>query len=107
MDMTWKTTRRESGLIEHICEHLVGHPNAGSIERMDDLGGKGNSGSWGVHGCDGCCHSNDFPGSAENTLMYTIGFYKEHHSVALDEIMSLIEKYPFFYYALRAVVNGR
>ena len=35
------------GLLEDLCKHGVGHPNA------EWLRGKENH--WSVHGCDGCC----------------------------------------------------
>ena len=44
---------RETGLIEHICEHGVGHPCPdsaayyGRLYKQDD--------AYMVHGCDGCC----------------------------------------------------
>lgn len=47
-----KTIRRETGLIEHICEHGVGHPAHGSVHWMKLNGSDG----FGSHGCDGCCH---------------------------------------------------
>ena len=28
--MEWRTSRRETGLVEHVCEHGTGHPNHGS-----------------------------------------------------------------------------
>jgi hypothetical protein len=46
-----KTIRRESGLIEHICEHGVGHPAYASVHWMEINGHH----KMGVHGCDGCC----------------------------------------------------
>ena len=45
------TTRRESGLIEHVCKHGVGHPAHGSVHWMSLHGIE----SMSVHGCDGCC----------------------------------------------------
>ena len=56
------TVRRYTGLIEHICDHGVGHPAVASAdylaietqESRDDLYGN----SWMVHGCDGCCGTN-------------------------------------------------
>jgi len=42
---------RESGLVEDVCEHGVGHPNIEWLLKYDvsnDLG------FW-IHGCDGCC----------------------------------------------------
>ena len=42
---------RESGLVEDICKHGVGHGNVGWLE-LHDSDGKGESG---IHGCCGCC----------------------------------------------------
>lgn len=45
---------RSSGLIEDQCVHGVGHPNPDSAAYMDwRLGHE--AGTWGTHGCDGCC----------------------------------------------------
>jgi hypothetical protein len=51
----WTRTWRASGLIELACPHGVGHPDPNSITQMDQWGPPGSKGSWGVHGCDGCC----------------------------------------------------
>lgn len=42
-EMEWKINYREDGRIEWLCTHDVGHDNH-------------------VHGCDGCCRRDDFPG---------------------------------------------
>lgn len=42
---------RESGLIERICPHGVGHPDPDSLAYFERRGRKG----LGIHGCDGCC----------------------------------------------------
>ena len=47
-----QTIRRESGLVEHICRHGVGHPALGSVHWMELNGVE----CMGIHGCDGCCH---------------------------------------------------
>jgi hypothetical protein len=52
--MIWKRIIRASGLIEWQCEHGVGHPDSKSVKRMGEC--------WGIHGCDGCCGRDDFPG---------------------------------------------
>lgn len=52
--MKWTKTTRASGLIEWICEHGVGHPDDRSVMKMGEY--------WGIHGCDGCCSRDDFPG---------------------------------------------
>ena len=50
---------RETGLLEDVCEHGVGHPN------RDFLKQEGWPSVWGVHGCDGCC-SKGLLGSLSN-----------------------------------------
>ena len=54
-DAGWRVRVRGSGLLEAICPHGVGHPTADSIRLLDDAGPKCARGTWGVHGCDGCC----------------------------------------------------
>ena len=44
------------------CEHGVGHPDHDSVVRMNEASGEA---GWGVHGCDGCCGRDDFPGRAQ------------------------------------------
>ena len=43
---------RESGLVEDICKHGVGHPNIEWLKKQDAWGKFG----FAVHGCDGCCN---------------------------------------------------
>jgi len=38
---------RETGLVEDICEHGVGHPNPKSLKKMPE--------GFDIHGCCGCC----------------------------------------------------
>ena len=45
----WKRVVRESGLIEWVCPHEVGHP--APIKKNQLLIDRG----LGIHGCDGCC----------------------------------------------------
>lgn len=72
--MEWMTIRRETSLIEHICHHGVGHPNFYSVVRLhrwseesaEDYGEHVTpleASSWFIHGCDGCCGRDDFPGN--------------------------------------------
>ena len=42
---------RESGLVEDVCDHYLGHPNLSWLKLHDPDGKRG----FGVHGCDGCC----------------------------------------------------
>jgi hypothetical protein len=72
----WSTIRRETSLIEHQCEHGIGHPNAYSAYRLhikdiyadgnmpttDDVLNAAHESYWSTHGCDGCCAREDFPG---------------------------------------------
>ena len=51
-ELPWvKTIRRETGLIEHICKHGIGHPDPDSLAWLKNRGSK----DGGIHGCDGCC----------------------------------------------------
>ena len=45
-------TVRESGLVEDICEHGVGHPNRQWLDHHPKSG-------LSIHGCDGCCRITD------------------------------------------------
>lgn len=49
---TWPVNIRETGLIERMCYHddqqPVGHPDPDSVAFLGE--------SFGIHGCDGCCH---------------------------------------------------
>jgi hypothetical protein len=62
MSTSWvKTIRRETGLIEHVCEHGIGHPAWASTDWMahrfmeEGVSHEDCAASWGIHGCDGCC----------------------------------------------------
>jgi len=57
--MKWKRIIRASGLVEWQCEHGVGHPDQSSVKTLEYLTGQK---GWGIHGCDGCCMRDDFPG---------------------------------------------
>ncbi len=72
--MQWRVTRRETGLVEHVCEHGVGHPNYYSAVRLyresddyqEDLKNAhpdGDQSAFHFHGCDHCCQREDFPGA--------------------------------------------
>ena len=50
----WPTYWRETGLIERMCKHGVGHPDPDSAAYLDKAHGHP-EGTWSVHGCDGCC----------------------------------------------------
>ena len=46
-----RQVKRETGLVEDICKHGVGHPNRVSQKELPE--------GYDIHGCDGCC-SNDY-----------------------------------------------
>src|SRR5712691_1365118 len=55
----WPVTRRLDSfsylLLEIMCPHGIGHPMPESVEHLNNIGPKSVRGTWGVHGCDGCC----------------------------------------------------
>ena len=54
--VTWPRHLRENGLVERICKHGIGHPDPDSARWLNENDTViGRRGSWGVHGCDGCC----------------------------------------------------
>jgi hypothetical protein len=93
------TIRRETTLIEHGCPHGVGHPNPGSarwvaeaiaIQRENDPKWDGDTGSieeledaWGIHGCDGCCAHESFPGFRE-AVIHAHKIIRRQHERILD-----------------------
>jgi len=110
----WKTIRRETGLIEHICPHGIGHPNAGSIQYMHwyfkdyydfapgtplyemPLSPYADGSHWGIHGCDGCCSGKDFPGIAANAIKFAIDGYTE------EQLTKLRNEYFMLWWGLMA-----
>lgn len=50
----WPICLRLTLLVERMCEHGVGHPDPDSSAWMDRAMGH-EPGTWGTHGCDGCC----------------------------------------------------
>jgi len=55
---------RSSGLVEDICEHGVGHPNAAYLRIHDPDGELG----LGIHGCDQCCFDEKLKKKLEETI---------------------------------------
>lgn len=44
------------GLVERLCPHGIGHPDPDSVGWLESLDvERQRQGTWGVHGCDGCC----------------------------------------------------
>jgi len=62
--MEWKKNIRETGLIEWVCEHGIGHPDYQSAKKLSK---KYNNTLtvWLLHGCDCCCKRKDFPGKKD------------------------------------------
>jgi hypothetical protein len=48
MPLNW---RGDTGVMERICPHGVGHPDPDATAFAESQG----RGYYGVHGCDGCC----------------------------------------------------
>lgn len=46
--------RGDTGVVERICEHGIGHPDPDHIAWRK---GTGNLNGLSVHGCDGCCRA--------------------------------------------------
>jgi DNA-directed RNA polymerase subunit RPC12/RpoP len=68
--MAFDRTIRETGLVEWMCPHGVGHPDERSAAYIASVmeekykNGQHTTEIWLVHGCDGCCGRDDFPGRA-------------------------------------------
>lgn len=98
----WSTIRRASGLIEHVCGHGCGHPNAGSVQYMEFMSNADldndvlpqipsapcPDSSWAVHGCDGCCGRADFPGQAVGAIKHAIKRYSLERPDLLEDLKS-------------------
>ncbi len=102
--MEWSTIRRETGLIEHVCEHGVGHPSRasalwraeGKTAHDDADGGNLSPGLKAesvkvyeqeemIHGCDGCCNRADFPGSYRAGLMHAHGIMRTTNRLVREQ----------------------
>lgn len=59
--MKWTKLLRETGLVEWVCAHGVGHPDHASADEQDKRR-QHVAGTWRIHGCEGCCARDDFPG---------------------------------------------
>lgn len=86
-----KTIRRETGLIEGVCEHGCGHPLFGSIDWMDKNGPKGAKGTWGIHGCDGCCDNAEWQISTlEESVRIANDIIIQHkHYIRTNEVLNV------------------
>jgi hypothetical protein len=51
---TWSLNwRADTGVMERLCPHGIGHPDPDAVAHAERQGVEG----FGVHGCDGCCRS--------------------------------------------------
>ena len=84
--MAWMRIRRETGLVEHVCDHGTGHPNWGSAlwvaeatlkERDDASSLEDIHKAWLSHGCDGCCNDDDFPGGPRESMTFAHELIRE------------------------------
>ena len=93
--MKWKKIVRETGLLEYVCEHGIGHPDIRSVHmqvsryifeaglRMKDNPNDCSDGAdvirgkitysemvdvWMLHSCDKCCSREDFPGRIKGII---------------------------------------
>lgn len=74
--MNWTKATRASGLIEHVCEHGVGHPDPASAAHEAARRGH-DTDTWLIHGCDGCCGRPDFPGSPRQKVLDELTAYDQ------------------------------
>lgn len=103
--MKWTTHRREHGLVEHICQHGVGHPNHGSalwiaeawFKKLTEAGDEPELDSLYraelIHGCDGCCGRDDFPGTLFDSLRHA-------HELIRDRNKAVAELSHFIHHQL-------
>jgi hypothetical protein len=89
-------TRRASGLIEDMCEHGCGHPSPGWLDYYLQLtGDKEMCGALDVHGCDGCCRSEE----------WQIASYRNSLN-AIVRILRATSKYALLPLELRAWIKA-
>ncbi len=80
-----KTIRRASGLVEAICKHGVGHPIYGSVDWMRKVTDQD---SWDIHGCDGCCGSDEWQISTLRTSVEIANQIILDHKQRIDKLQS-------------------
>jgi hypothetical protein len=114
----WQTIRRETGLIEHKCEHGIGHSNPASSCRIawhninsplysrvpSEKNYRAEANAWTIHGCDGCCQDFDFPGEIVNNLLFAFNLYVDRGKLdylqEIDvEVCNILEDLDFAYVA--------
>jgi hypothetical protein len=63
--MKFEVNFRADGRVELCCEHGVGHPSA---RLQNAFGRRKYEEHDGIHGCDGCCGSDDFAKTEQEIL---------------------------------------
>ncbi len=82
-DTPVKIIRRETGLVEAICKHGVGHPVYGSVDWMRKVTGDD---TWDIHGCDGCCEADDWQIATLRTSVETANQIILDHKQRINEL---------------------
>jgi hypothetical protein len=85
--MEWKKFYRIDGRLEWVCEHGVGHPDVNIAKLLAKEYGDDPEDVWTVHGCDGCCCREDFPGIVKCS----------YETVLTDEWSQPITEYTYTY----------
>ena len=70
----WPKNIRETGLVERVCPHGIGHPDPDWL--------KGRPSHWGVHGCDGCCSTPSPNGPAQRGRLCKLDTHVREHGRA-------------------------
>ena len=83
MPRSWRFDR---GIIEHQCEHGVGHPCRAGVEYAKAISGPDDDYDSGIHGCDRCCQSPDKPQEGESPLDRDIEILAEHQGYLEAEL---------------------
>ena len=68
--------RRETGLMEFVCKHGVGHPAKDSARVIAKRYGH-EDWVWQSHGCCGCCGVEDFPDVCFDLETYTLTAWRK------------------------------
>lgn len=86
-----KIHRRETSLIEHVCEHGVGHPNFYSVVRLSGYSTDPEDWGYAVHGCDGCCQADNFPGRRQTNWELMLRPYAVYKAVKSPKLLTIPE----------------
>lgn len=61
--LSWARTnwRDDTGIMERVCPHGIGHPDPDSLAHVKRSRGKKEAETSSIHGCDGCCRPVKIP----------------------------------------------